>query len=190
LLDSLEVYGQLGLADVKTETRDVGESVWRGYNLDNEFAWGVGAKYTFLKKEKADFGVAVQLNSYKNGVDKTSIYNYTGGSETRDTTTDIETYAISIAVGPTIDMGGWKLYGGALGQILTADYDYKECGSWLDDDGSYGNWTYKDDGDFDTTSLGGYIGAMFSIQKKYNFKIEALGTSNGWGAGAGIEIPF
>jgi hypothetical protein len=194
LLDTWEVYGQAGIADVKAEAKVVENTEWHGYNLDNELAWGLGTKYTFLKKEKIDWGVGVQLNFYSNSVDDDfsepfDDEGYTG-TETWTETTDIDTLGIVVAVGPTIDMGGWNLYGGALFQSLTADYDYKEEGSWIGEDDYYGNWTIKDSGDTDTISFGGYVGAKVGVYNNCSMAIEFVGTNNGWGAGAGFTIPF
>jgi hypothetical protein len=195
IFDSLEVYGQLGIADVKADTKEVNDDQWYGYNLDNELAWGLGGKYTFAKQDKMDWGAALQLNWYSNSVsDKfTDVFDDGEGfteTELSKETTDIDTLGIVIAVGPTIDMGVWKLYGGGLCQILTADYDYKENGSWSDSDGDSGTWTDKDSGSYDQTSFGGYVGASFDVYKNCNTAIELSFTGDGWGAGVGIEIPF
>lgn len=195
LLDSWEVYGQIGLVDVKAETKEEGDNEWHGYNLDNELAWGLGTKYTFIKKEKIDWGVALQLNMYRNSMDEKGTYETDWGGGLIETgswkeTTDIDTLGVLIAVGPTVDMGGWKLYGGAMYQLLTAEYEFKDRGRWEDTDDFTGSWSDSASGDYDISSFGGYIGAQFSIQKKFNVKVEGLGTNNGWGVGTGIEIPF
>jgi hypothetical protein len=195
LMDQWEVYGQVGLADVKAESKSEGGTRWYGNNLDNELAWGLGTKYTFAKKGKIDWGAGLQLNWYSNSVSdcfsETTDYGegYTE-TDTWEETTDIDTLGILVAVGPTIDMGGWKLYGGAVYQLLTASYDYDENGSWLGSDDYYGTWTDKDSGDYDSSSFGGYIGAQVGVYKNWNMAVELLGTNDGWGAGAGIEIPF
>jgi hypothetical protein len=195
LLDTWEVYGQLGVADVKAETKEEGDTEWYGYNLDNEFAWGLGTKYTFLKKEKMDWGVGVQLNFYSNSMDEdgTDFYDDGEGYTETDTwkdTTELDTLGILIAVGPTIDMGGWNLYGGAVCQISTAEYEYKEEGSWVGSDDYYGVWTDKDSGDYDMTSFGGYVGAKVGVYKNCSMAVEFVGTGDGWGAGAGFTVPF
>jgi hypothetical protein len=194
LLDTWEVYGQLGFADVKAETKEETDYEWYGYNLDNELAYGLGTKYTFLKKEKMDWGVGVQLNFYSNSIedDYSEAFDDEGytWTETGTETTDIDTLGILIAVGPTIDMGGWSLYGGAVCQILTAEYEYKDEGSWVGEDDYYGVWTDEDSGDYDQTSFGGYVGAKVGVYKNCSMAVEFVGTGDGWGAGAGFTVPF
>ncbi|MBN1973843.1 MAG: hypothetical protein JW787_09415 [Sedimentisphaerales bacterium] len=195
LKDKWEVYGQLGFTDVKAETKSDSDSRWYGYNLDNEFALGLGTRYTFAEKGKIDWGAAVHLNWYSNSVDyeETNTYDWGGGLFETDylkETTALDTLGIIIAVGPAIDMGSWTLYGGAICQISTADYSYKECGSWIDTDDYHGTWAEKKSGDYDMTSFGAYVGAQIGVYKNYDFAIELQGTTDGWGAGVGIEIPF
>ena len=74
--------------------------------------------------------------------------------------------------------------------MTNADLDVKETGSWEDSDDYYGVWTDKASGDSDTDSFGGFVGAEFGIGDSWNMAVEFLGSNNGWGAGAGIKIPF
>lgn len=192
ILEDLDVYVQFGIADVKARSREVGDTEWYGYNADNEFAWGLGAKGTFAKQEKVDWGASVQANWFSLGWDGT--FNYDDGAgytEVWTETVDIDALEIFVLVGPTVDMGGWYLYGGPFYHYLLGDYEYKEEGLWTDttipDNGS---WCCTDTGDADTNSFGGLIGAQYDIYKNYRCSIEFLASNNGWGAGAGIEIPF
>jgi hypothetical protein len=198
LMQQWEVYGQIGLVDIKAEAKekDEGED-WYGYNLDNELAWGLGTKYTFYKQNKIDWGATVQLNWFDSSESESYTWSHAifEGSEgtcnhTGKGTTDIQTLGIIVAVGPNIDMGGWKLYGGALYQLLTSDYDYKEHETWEDTEGSSGWWTCTDSGDTDTSNFGGYVGAQMDVYKNYSLAVEVQGTNNGWGAAVGVEIPF
>lgn len=170
------MYGQLGIADIKLAyvEADGSES---SYNYDNDIFYGLGTKYTFAKNEKVDWGAALQVNMLTASWSDT----YTRGTETVKGTLDDDAMEITLAVGPTVDMGGWKLYGGALYSLLSFNSDYKLCGP---------NWVWTSSGDCDTNNFGGYIGAQFDILQNCNMAIELLGTNNGWGLGAGIAIPF
>ncbi|MBN1972222.1 MAG: hypothetical protein JW787_01185 [Sedimentisphaerales bacterium] len=115
-----------------------------------------------MKKEKADWGVALQMNWFDTS--DSECYSYTHDIEygpvgTCDhegkATTDIETLGILVTVGPTVDMGSWKLYGGALYHLLTSDYNYTENETWEDTEGESGWWICKDSGDTETSSFGG-----------------------------------
>jgi hypothetical protein len=194
LMDTWEVYGQIGIADVKAESKEVDDTEWCGYNLDNDIAYGLGTKYTFLKQESMDWGIGLQVNMYSTSVDDKGTYSgtdesgdYTGSWKE---TTDIDTMGVTLTVGPTIDMGGWKLYCGGLFTYLTADYNYKENEHWDYDDGYYGYYTAKDSGTYNSNSFGGYVGAQFAVYDNCNVAVEFQGTNDGWAAGAGVEIPF
>ena len=175
------MYGQLGIADIKLAFIE-GDGSESSYNYDNDFFYGLGTKYTFAKQENVDWGVVLQLNMFSPSFSDT----YTqddggGGTETVKESLDDDAIEITLAVGPTVDMGGWKLYGGALYSLLSYEFDYKLCGP---------DWVWTSSGDSDTDNFGGYVGAKFDILQNCNMAIEFLGTNNGWGAGAGIEIPF
>ena len=188
LKDNWEVFGQLGMVDIKAKYREVGDSVWDNDKFDTEILYGLGTKYTFAQKEKYDLGAVLQANMANPSWSDSYIYTEPGYTETGKETIDLDILDITVAVGPTIDMGGWKLYGGALYNLLMTDHEITTKGSWVG--GTTGTFTCKDNGDTNVNNYGGYIGAQFSIQEKYNVRIEGMGTNNGWGAGAGIEIPF
>ncbi len=197
ITDQLEVYGQLGIADLKAEARecyDGDEDEWYGSNFDNALAWGLGTKYTFYKQDKIDWGVGLQLNMYSTSVDYKGSYadedEYGAYEGSWKETTDIDTLGLILTVGPTVDMDGWKLYGGVLVSYLSADYDYKYTDNWLYEDDYYGNATCKDSGSYDQTSFGGYVGAQCKIYENWDLAVEFQATNDGWGAGVGVEVPF
>jgi hypothetical protein len=181
LADNWELYGQLGIADIKLAfiESDGSESC---YNYDNDIFYGLGTKYTFAKQEKVNWGAALWVNILNPSYSDT----YTqddgeGGTETVRESLDDDVMEIALAVGPTVDMGACKLYGGALYSLVSYEFDYKLRGP---------DWIWKSTGDSDTNNFGGYIGAEFDMYKNCNAAIEFLATNNGWGAGVGIEIPF
>ena len=170
--DIWEVYGQLGTFDIKAKYKGLTSYAIGGVNFDNEILYGLGTKYTFAKKEKIDWGATFQMNMLSTSVSE----KYSNGTKTMDV--DIDIMELVLGVGPTVVMGGWNLYGGALCSILSIDHDSK------DSDGDKGT------GDNETESLGGYVGAQLDVYKNYNMSIELQATDNGWGVGAGITIPF
>jgi opacity protein-like surface antigen len=192
--DLWEVYGQLGIADVKGDYKykdvdDPNDITEGGVNFDDGFVWGFGTKYTFYKQNKIDWGAVLQLD----WLSTDSSWKYTesdpGYTETGKETVDFDSWGFLVAVGPTVDMGGWKLYGGALYSYLSIDHNFKCTGTWTSEGGD-GSFTDKESGDTTQNSFGGYVGAQFDVYKNYSVAVEFLGTNNGWGLGAGIEIPF
>jgi hypothetical protein len=190
LNDSWEVYGQLGGADVKGKFREVGDTDWddTSINFDNDFTWGWGTKITFAKQPKTNWGVALQMNWLNTSWSDKGSDEWDGVSESWQETVDLDTWDLVIAVGPTVDMGGWKLYGGPFYYYLSGDYDRTEKGTWTADDFS-GGWIEKESGDLEADSnFGGYIGAQVDISKTCNASLEFSATGDGWGAGAGLTF--
>jgi len=187
--DSWEVYGQLGGADVKGKFRgEEDEDEWWGINFDNDFTWGWGTKITFAKQPKTNWGVALQMNWLNTSFSEKDSDEEDGSSESWKENTDLKTWDLLIAVGPTVDMGGWKLYGGPFYYYLSGDLDYKETGTWDEGEDS-GSWIYKESGDLEAQSnFGGYIGAQVDITKTCNASLEFSATGDGWGAGAGLTF--
>lgn len=168
IADCWDVYAQLGVADVKVnakETWDVGQNKW-GMNFDNDFAWGFGTKVTFAKQDKIDWGAAFQMNWLDTNWSRT------------DWEADIESYDLLIAVGPTIDMGGWKLYGGPYYYYLNGDYDEIFLGERVVSD-------------LRNSDFGGYLGGAFDLASNCSANIEYSSNLNdSWSLGTGVTFKF
>jgi hypothetical protein len=193
--ENWEVYGQLGLVDIKADYKETGiNDFWNSADFDSGFAYGVGTKITFGRQDNVDWGFVFQTDLFAPDGD----YKYTTTTEdagityTQTARNSLKLDAISMffAIGPTVDMGGWKLYGGPFFYYLSVGQDFKEKGAWQGSDGSSGTWIKKESGDSATKSLGGYIGAQCDVLRKYRLSVEFLGIQDGWGLAAGIVIPF
>jgi len=193
--DWWQLYVQLGVADVKANANTGGDDSYFeggkfGLNFDNDFAWGWGTKVTFAKQDKIDWGAAFQMNWLNTSVSGKSADSGTDWSESWKDTVDIKTYDLLLAVGPTVDMGGWKLYGGPFFYYLSGDLTAKESGIGTDTGGDY-TWSGRAKGDLKADgNFGGYIGAQFELAKNCNATIELSSTGNGWGLGTGITFKF
>jgi hypothetical protein len=170
--DSMDIYAQLGFADVKTgayETWNGGNFDW-GMNFDNDFAWGWGTKYLLADQGNIDWGTVFQMNWLDTSFD--------GTVDDAQDEVDIETWDILVAAGPTIDLGCCKLYGGPYYYYLHGDYEE----IW--------------DGDRVRTDLrnndfGGYIGTAFDLSSNCSLKIEyASNLNESWDLGTGILFKF
>jgi hypothetical protein len=160
LTNMWEAYVQLGIADVKLNVKSGGSET--GYNFDNDFAWGWGTKYTFSEQGDVCWGATVQMNWLDTSGDN-------GG-----TNVDYSDYDLLVGVGPTVDMGGWKLYGGPFYYMLDGDLDYPTASGDLEED----------------SNIGGFIGAKCTMMEKYDVTTELSFTGDGWAIGAGIAMPF
>lgn len=168
-----EAYVQVGIADVKARFEDPnGES--SGLNFDNDFAWGWGTKYTFYKQDKYNWGASLQMNWLDTSWDAS-------GTDWEDQV-DYEAYDLIVAVGPSVDMGGWNLYGGPFFYMLDGDFDGEEIELGIPCNSS---------GDLEEDSnFGGFIGAQCMMMEKYCVTTEFAITGSGWGAGVGVTVPF
>lgn len=178
LTDNLEVFGRLGIADIK------GEGIWpafsseMGLNFDNDIVWGYGIRYTFHQKEKVSWGVTAQMN----WID-TSLGFRDDVVEEGDTI-DLSGYDLLVSVGPTIDMRGWTLYGGPFFYMVNEDFDVDDH-----DLGAGTLWEGSADVEEDG-SFGGHIGAAIPLGKNTDMTFEVASISGGWSAGTGLTIKF
>ena len=211
LTNSWEAYVQLGIADLKSKLRGEGDSEWSGFNFDNDFAWGWGTRYTFYEQDNVRWGASVQMNWLDTSWDKKSTYDEVAlvnvpevgnelflGEQQQETQLDWSTYDLLIAVGPTVDMGGWNLYGGAFYYMQKGDLDLTiaDTASYSADDPILGVVTgsrvrtTKGSGDLEADSIGGFVGAQCTLMEKYNMTTELAFTGDGWAIGAGVTLPF
>jgi hypothetical protein len=99
---------------------------------------------------------------------------------------DWEAYDLIVAVGPTVDMGGWNLYGGPFYYMLDGDLDLEGSETWAT---GYGTWEGSGDLEEDS-SFGAFVGAQCTVMEKYDVTTELSITGDGWAIGAGIAVPF
>ncbi len=202
--DWWQVYVQLGISDVRAKIRgedDFYEGDWVNFKFDNDFAWGLGTRITFAKQDKVDWGVAVQMNWLNTHYDKSGASQWVNedestGYETDKTKVDLTAYNLFVALGPTIDMGGWKLYGGPFYTYLSGEVKgrYTEVGvDGITEEGPGTPYTYAMKGKGDIKSddhFGGYIGAQFNVAQNCDLTTEVDVTAEGWAAGVGITWNF
>ncbi len=174
--DWWELYASVGVADVKEhETYD--DVYEYSTNFDNDLAWGWGTRITFAKGEKVSWGVAVQMN----WLDTDWSDDYDAGSEELS----LESYDVLVSVGPTIDMGGWKLYFGPFYYCFNGDYDYTDE---YDDEGPV---VYKESATVrEDTNFGGRVGVLIPVAQNWDLTAEAAMISGGWGLGGGLAWKF
>ena len=92
-----------------------------------------------------------------------------------------------IAVGPTVDMGGWKLYGGPFYYYLSGDLDVK--GTFTAP--GFGSSRWKASGDLEADSnVGGFVGGQFTLTGNCDMTTELSFTGDSWAIGTGIVWKF
>lgn len=179
--DWWEIYASIGFSDVKGDINRFDSGTNVGYNFDNDFAWGWGTKVTFNKSDAVAWGVSLHMNWLDTGTGKTDGVSGTG--TWRDKVA-IDTYDTLIAVGPTVDMGGWKLYGGPFYYSLDGDYNFERTFFEL-------NSTEMEDAHIQEDSdFGAFIGAVVDLADNSDLTAEFSCTSDGWAIGTGIAQKF
>lgn len=179
--DWWELYARIGLSDVKGDVHWFDDERKIGYNFDSDYAWGWGTKVTFRKSDAVAWGAALHLNWLDTDTGK--IEDVSGSGPWKDTVR-IDTYEVLFAVGPTVDMGGWKLYGGPFYYSLDGDYFWERNFFELDNI-EREDAHIKEDGSF-----GAFIGAVVDLADSSDLTAEVFFTSDGWGLGAGISQKF
>lgn len=158
LTDWIQPFIRIGTADADYDDLE--------FNGSDQLAWGYGVKLTAYENESLSLGAIGQMswiNTDDAGVDWEA---------------DYEGYEIQIAAGPTLDMGGWFLYGGAFYYILEGDYDEKALGLTLSADiEEDSNW-------------GGFIGAELPIIPGFLLNVDYLIMDDAYAIGAGLVIKF
>jgi hypothetical protein len=158
LTDWIQPFMRIGTADTDF---DDGE-----FNGNDQLAWGYGVKLTAYENENLSLGAVGQMswiNTDDAGV----------GWEA-----DYDAYEIQIAAGPTLDMGGWLLYGGAFYYILEGDIDGRVLGIDADADiEEDSNW-------------GGFIGAELPIIPGFALNVDYLMMDDAYAVGAGLVVKF
>jgi hypothetical protein len=180
ICDKWEVYGQLGGAGVKEKEKFLDEQPeWYDYTFDQGFAWGWGTRITLIQQDNVKWGVSAQMNFLDSSIDeKVSVPGYSSKD-----TSELEAWDLLIAVGPTIDMDGWKLYGGGFYYDFQGDLTWK----WSNSDGEW----YKGSMDLEAASnVGGFIGAQFDLNEHIDITPEFSATADGWAVGARIAWKF
>lgn len=203
LMNSLEVYVQLGIADLKARTRDADEpDEWSGLNFDNDFAWGWGTRYTFYEQGTVRWGASLQMNWLDTSWGEKSVYDddiqFDGFDVAAEVVEDVQidwsSFDLLLAVGPTVDMGNWNLYGGPFYYMVSGDLDVTVTNTACFDTGvvsGSGVGMMKESGDIEEDSnFGGFVGAQCTVMEKYDVTTEISFTGDGWAIGAGVCCAF
>jgi hypothetical protein len=164
--DYLEVFGRIGSADMDPDDKD-----WQ-INGDSGIAWGYGLRATFVEQEKWSFGGVAQMHWINSEYEEAVPLLGSGKF-------DYDGWELQIAVGPTIDMGGWYLYGGPFYYVLDGSFDAKLAGVKVAS------------GDVEEESnFGGFIGAHFPIGENFCIGVDYAMTGDGYVVGAGVGLKF
>lgn len=137
--------------------------------------WGGGTRVTIYRSDKIDLGASFQWTTV---VGEESGYMDAAGFYAWEQIIVDEQH---FAIGPTMQMDGWRLYGGPFYYVLDADVTIKESV----------NPRNQIRPDLEEESeFGGFIGGQFDLGAEGHLTIEYANTSEGWGLGIGFSRKF
>ncbi len=168
LEDWCELNLRLGAADAEADDLD--------FDGGADFAWGFNTKITFASDDKIDWGALFQMSWTK--TDDSYNYDLSEWGLGTSQSVEVDAYEMQIAVGPTLKMEGWKLYGGPFVHLVEGDLDVKIAGVTvgfdLDEDSAFG----------------GYVGTQIDLAESAALYVEGQFTGGGYGIGGGIVWKF
>jgi hypothetical protein len=155
-------------------TRALDATQTSGFDGSTEFSWGFNFKNTFYQGETVDWGAMVQMtwSSTEATVDVSGVGPVDGEFD--------NAYDLQVAIGPTVDMDGWKLYGGAYYYMMEADLKLSQP--------AFGLPTSSDVEESD--SLGGFVGAQFDIKENLDLIVEYSMGKDSANLGLSLGITF
>lgn len=188
--DWCEIYFQLGSADFQARFKEDG-GTFMGYSGGNDFARGLGAKFTVLEKDNIRWGTSIQMNwldtdSVEDGTWRDDELHMSGQWKR---TMDIETFDLLLAVGPTVDFGAVKLYGGPFYYYFSGEIESRYRAY------NYGDVIYNsymtEKADLETSSnFGAFVGAQLVLTETTSVTTEFAYTGGAWAVGAGVTWKF
>lgn len=125
LNDDWQVSFKLGMANVKATTNS-SKNGREPLDFGNNLTYGLGTKFNYYKIEDTVWGISAQLNmlSGKCGRQETGT-NSEGYDYTETTNYNIDLYDLTLAIGPTLDTGGVRAYGGLYYHRVSGTYKEK-----------------------------------------------------------------
>jgi len=167
LLDDLEVSFYVGTATLQANDIDFDDST--------DPLRGVGTKVTFYRGERIDLGALFQWSIFEG--DETGFIDAAGFNAWQKIDVDEQHFA----VGATMHMDGWRLYGGPFYYVFDGDVTITEIAGAA----------RKIRPDLEEQSeYGGYVGGQFDLAAAGFLAVEYVYTGECWGIGVGLSWMF
>lgn len=190
LSNDWQVSAKLGMAAITAQTSS---TVNGSESLDfgNNFIYGVGTKFNYYKIEDTVWGISAQLNLLNGDCSRretgTTTHDSNDYDYTESITYEIDSYDLILAIGPTLDTGGIRAYGGLYYHQFSGDYSENR---YNEDDYPY--WTRTDvSGDLEaSSSIGLFLGVQLLFVGDTNLKGELAISSDSFGFAIGGGYTF
>ena len=188
--DTIDVFVCLGLSDAQddmTETKNSnyaspGGNRYSGIEAGHGLAYGLGARATFWAEGDLIWGGLVQILWHNPSEGDIDLVPQDGDPSKMSGDVEMDYLEIQVAVGPTLMMDGFSVYGGPFLHFIDGDMDVDIAGA----DSFSANNQVKLSQDIEEESLfGGFAGASGEIDKDTSWFVEFQITGDAWGIGIG-----
>jgi hypothetical protein len=183
--ETVDVFVCLGASDAQddmTEKLATGGDGNKYTGLDSSFgfAYGVGARATFWQEGDLVWGGLVQILWENPSSGDIDLAPTDGDPAKLSGDMDLNLQEIQVAVGPTVKMDSFSLYGGPFLHMVSGDLDVKASG--IDSFSALNRVDLSQDIRQDP-QLGGFFGVMGDADKDTFWYAEFQITGDGWGIG-------
>jgi hypothetical protein len=185
--DTVDVFACLGLSDVQDDmTEELASGAdgnrYTGLECSHGLAYGIGARATFWQEGDIVWGGLVQI-LWENPSDGDIELTPTDGDPAKlSGDVELELQKIQVAVGPTLQLEGFSLYGGPFLHFVTGDLDVDASGT---DSGGAVNRVDLSQDIREESEFGVFVGAQGEANQDMSWFIEFQFTGDAWGIGVG-----
>jgi len=190
--DNWDVFVCLGVSDAQgdmSENRLDGSlgNEYSGLDCSFGYAWGFGTRATFWRDGDVIWGGLFQA-TWQNPGDGSVTLKPTGGDPSRLTgDVELDLSEIQIAVGPTVQLDSFCIYGGPFFHFVKGDADVDVTG----EDSFGATWRVTASQDIrEESQLGIYAGAQWRGSETISWFAEYRMTGDAWGIGLGAILKF
>jgi hypothetical protein len=187
--DTVDVFVCLGLSDAQDDmTEELATGAdgnrYTGLECSHGFTYGLGARATFWQEGDIIWGGLVQILWQNPGDGDISLTPPGAAPDPSRLTGDAELdlQEIQVAVGPTVQLDGFSVYGGPFLHFVTGDLDVDVMGT--DSFGAVNRVDLSQD-IREESEFGIFIGAQGEVDQDTAWFVELQVTGDAWGVGIG-----
>ncbi|MEJ2705659.1 MAG: hypothetical protein P8Z79_24750 [Sedimentisphaerales bacterium] len=185
--ETIDVFVCLGASDAQddmTEKLATGGDGNKYTGLDSSlgFAYGFGARATFWQEGDLAWGGLVQVLWENPSSGDVDLIPSDGDPAKLSGDMDLNLQEIQVAVGPTVRMGGFSVYGGPFLHVVSGDLDIDASGT---DSFSALNQVDLSQDIRQDPQIGVFAGAMADADQDTSWYVEFQVTGDAWGIGIG-----
>ena len=190
--DTVDVFVCLGLSDAQddmTEELATGGDGNKYTELDcsHGFAYGLGARATFWQEGDIVWGGLIQILWENPGDGDVDLAPTDGDPGKLSGDVEIDLQEIQVAVGPTVQMRGFSVYGGPFLHFVTGDIDIDATGT---DSFSAVNRVDLSQDIREESEFGFFAGGQGEVDQDTSWFVEFQITGDAWGIGIGGSRKF